>query len=78
MFSLHKYLDKIYQIKWFMTEEQKNTLENNLFVVFECENDHFIIKEIHYTYMDILLGLEKIDFYLEKVGDNLCMNILNV
>ena len=78
LFGLNKYLDKLYLIKWIMNEEQSKKLENLMFVKFIKENDYFLIKDIHYTYVDILLALEGLDFEIIKKNDEVKLKILKI
>ena len=78
MFGLHRYLDKIYNIKWYMTPEQKDALQQYMCVTFEGENDYYIIKEIHYTYVDILIALADIDFEFSKQNEEYALRIVKI
>ena len=78
MFGLHKYLDRIYQIKWIMNENEAKILEELMFVKFEKKNEYFLITEIHYTYVDILLALEGIDFEITKNNNEVILKIIKI
>ena len=57
MFGFQKYLDQIYQIKWYFDAKDLEDIEHMLYVKFKSETDYFLIDRILYTYVDILLGL---------------------
>ena len=76
MFGLVKYIDKIYEIKWYFENEQDiHEIEDILYCRFKkrISDDFYTIDQILYTYVDILLGLEDMDFTFEKTGkDYIC------
>ena len=76
MFGLHKYLDKIFKVKWYMTASQAKILEDLLYVEFNKQDDHYILENVRYTYVDILLGLENMNFSIYKKGDDICLKII--
>ena len=53
-------------------------LETLLFVRFERNEDHFKIKSVQYTYADILLGLEGMNFELNKKNNEVKIKILKI
>jgi hypothetical protein len=76
MFGLTAYLDKLYEIKWFFNDEMLNDLQSLLFCEFEkLNNDYYKIKKISYTYIDLLLGLEELDFTFYKKNDEYIIHI---
>ena len=77
MFALNSYLDKLYQIQWKFNIEKLRELEELLFVEFQ-QNDkgYFVIKTIHYSAIDILQGLEDIDFVLSKVKNEIIVELV--
>ena len=75
MFALHKYINKICEIKWLFDESSKADLEALLFVEFEHKTNHYIISNFKYTYFDLLIGLEELNFTLEKNNDELTIKI---
>ena len=77
MFALNSYLDKLYQIQWKFNIEKLEELEELLFVEFK-QNDkgYFVIKTIHYSAIDILQGLEEIDFVLSKVQNEIIIELV--
>ena len=77
MFGLNKYVDKLYTLEWKFKQSEKKDLEDLLFVEFESvdENTHKI-KTIKYTYVDVLLGLEELNFKFEKLNDRYCIKII--
>ena len=78
MFGLHKYLDKIFKIKWYFDLTEKQTLESQLFVTFRQQKDHFVIETIHYSFIDILLALEAMDFELTKKSNEYKIKIYKI
>ena len=78
MFGLQKYLDKLYQIKWYFNETDLKDLESMLFVKFKSENDYFLLDTILYTYVDILLGLEELEFEFSKKNNDLILKIIKI
>lgn len=78
MFGLHKYLDKIFKIKWYFDPTEKQTLESQLFVTFRQQKDHFLIETIHYSFIDILLALEAMDFELTKKSNEYKIKISKI
>ena len=75
MFGLHKYLNRIYEIKWYFPAHDKRTLEQLLYVEFTPTEDYFLVTKVHYTYVDILLGLEDFDFTVTKSNDDIKLRI---
>ena len=70
MFGLNKYIDKLYDIEWRFPPTDKQDLEALLFVEFEqTPQKTYKITNVKYTYVDILLGLEELNFKLEKTND---------
>ena len=78
MFGLNAYLDKLYEIKWFVEKQDVGDLEKLLYVDFEEVDDYYVIKNIKYTFVDILLALEDMDFTLKKEGDDYKIIILKI
>ena len=78
MFGLYKYMDKMYNIKWYMNEKEKKSLEDIMCVEFIKYNEYYILNKIHYTLTDILLALEGIDFELIKSNNEMTITILKV
>ena len=78
MFGLNAYLDKLYEIKWFVEKQDVGDLEKLLYVDFEEVDDYYVIKNIKYTFVDILLALEEMDFTLKKEGDDYKIIILKI
>jgi hypothetical protein len=53
-----------------------NDLQSLLFCEFEkLNNDYYKIKKISYTYIDLLLGLEELDFTFYKKNDEYIIHI---
>lgn len=75
MFGLHKYVDRLFKIQWYFDPKQQQTLEDTLFITFKQQNDYFLIESIHYTFIDILLALERMDFELIKQSNDLKIKI---
>ena len=78
MFGLQKYLDKLYEIKWYFKKTEWGDLESLLFVEFDVEDDHYVIRKIKYTYVDILLALEDMDFTFKKENNEYKLIILKI
>ena len=78
MFTLHQHFEKLYKIQWYFPLEKKEEMEKRLYVVFKQENDYFLLQEVLYAYMDIVTGMDGIDFICEKKGDTMKIRILNI
>ena len=78
MFGFQKYLDQIYQIKWYFNASDLTDIEQLLYVTFKSQNDYYLLDRIHYTYIDILLGLEEMEFEFTKQTDDLKLKILKI
>ena len=78
MFAFHQHFEKLYQIKWYFPDDQKEVMEKKLYVVFKKENDYFLLQEVLYAYMDIVTGMEGVDFSCEKIGDAMKIKILKI
>ena len=78
MLQLHSYLNKLYDIQWYFNDKGKSDPESLLFVRFEANGDHFVIKNVQYTYVDILLGLEGMDFEITKKHNDIKLKILKI
>ena len=76
MFGLQKYVEKIYDIEWKFNIEKLQYFEELFFVKFqEKDNGNFVIEKIHYSYVDILYGLEDINFILKKSENDIIIEI---
>ena len=76
MFGLNKYIDKLYDIEWSFNEKDKSDFESLLFIEFETIGKKtYKIKTVKYTYVDVLLGLEELNFKLEKTNDKYIISI---
>ena len=53
-------------------------MEKKLYVVFKKENDYFLLQEVVYAYMDIVTGMEGVDFECSKIGDRMKIKILKI
>ena len=70
MFGFNNYIDKIFEIEWSFPAKDKADLESLLFVEFEkTPQKTYKIINVKYTYVDILLGLEELNFKFEKMND---------
>ena len=78
MLGIVKYLPKIYEIKWIFDDKDLSDLQQLLYVQFKKENEHYLIETIQYTYVDILLGLEDVDFKLTKTVDGITLKIMKI
>ena len=78
MFGLNKYTEKIFEVEWKFNKKKINDLENLLFVEFKKnENGNFIIKNILFSYFDILSGLEELNFIFSKTKNKYILEILD-
>lgn len=77
MFGLTKYIDKIFEVKWYFDDNSLQDLESLLFCKFtkDTEQKCYMLNEIQYTYVDVLLGLEELNFTFEKCNDNYLLKI---
>ena len=78
MLQLHSYLNKLYKIQWYFNEKDKLDLESLLFVKFKQVNDYYLINNVQYTYVDILLGLEDMNFEIIKTDKEVKLKILKI
>ena len=77
MFGYGMYLSKIFEVEWKFNPNLQKYLEETLFVEFEQkENGYFVIKEVIYSYVDFLQGLENINFVFTKYGKEYRVEIL--
>ena len=77
MFGLNKYVHMLYKIQWKFKPEQQKDLEDLLFVTFkQNEKGYFMIESVSYTYIDILTGLEEVDFVLSKVQNEFIIELV--
>jgi hypothetical protein len=77
MFGLQKYMDKLNDIEWYFPDDWLQSLEEIMYVEFEKCNDHYRLIKIKYTYVDLLLGLEEMDFNIKKINDKISLTILD-
>ena len=77
MFGFQKYLDKLYKIKWKINPDDLSNIQEILLVQFKKLQNYYMIDEIGYSYLDILIGLEDIDFNMTKKDDEIIIEILN-
>ena len=75
MFGFGAYMDKIQQIKWYFPIAILDDISKNLFVTFIQLENYFKIEEIHYSVIDILMGLEGYDFTITKHSDQITIKI---
>ena len=78
MFGLHKYIGLIPKIKWIFEPEQQEVLQDVLLVDFKHYDGYYQIEKIHYSFMDIVMGMEDIDFNLKWRQDNIEIEIINI
>ena len=76
MFGFQKYLEKLYNLKLYFDASVLSSLEELFCVKFKQENDYYLISEVYYSYIDILLGLEKLDFIMNKKDDEVIVHVL--
>ena len=67
MFAIHSYMEKIYDIQWYFNENDKSYLEGFLHVTFERENDYYVISDILYSALDIIIALNDLNFEFKKM-----------
>ena len=65
----------MFELEWVFDEAKQNYMEELLQAEFENNGDYFKIKAVHYTYFDVLLGLEDLDFVLSKRGDHCILTV---
>ena len=72
MIGFGKYLEKLYEVRWDFDPSLKNEIEGMLCVRFkkDNENKYFVIENVLYTYVDILLGLEDLNFVFTKENED--------
>ena len=78
MFGLQKYITKLNEIEWHFADEMKDTLQDIFLVEFEKNENYFTLTKVLYTYVDILEGLEDLDFTLTKKGDIIQIKITDI
>ena len=78
MLGFQKYSTKLFQVKWYFKPELKPKIQEALLVDFKQCDDYYKLDEIFYTYIDVLEGLEDMDFIIEKKGDNISLTILKI
>ena len=78
MFGVQKYFNMLVDTKWYFPDEKKQEIEDMLYVDFEKKEDYYVLKQIRYTVMDILLAMEDIDFELQKNDDGVKIKILKI
>ena len=83
MFGFQKYLDKLFQIKWYFDEKKLHDIEQICYVKFKQANTdgkdpYFLLDKILYTYVDILLGLEDMEFTFSKQNDDYILKIIKI
>lgn len=76
MFALNSYLDKLYQVKWKFDDDMKEDLEDLLYVSFEKIDPYYKLESIRYTVVDLLLGLQTLNFNLTKNSNGIVIEIL--
>ena len=79
MFGIGMYLSKIFEIEWKFNPNLQKYLEETLFVTFkQKENGYFVIKDVMYSYVDILQGLENINFVFTKYKNEYKVEVLEL
>ena len=77
MFGIEKYRKKIHEIKWYIKDGDVNDIQDLLFVEFKrVDNDYYLIEKIHFTYVDILCGMEELEFDITKRNKEYIIKIL--
>ena len=78
MFALNKFANKITEIQWKFDIGKKEDYEKLLFVKFkQNEKGYFTIEHVLYTYIDILMGLEELNFVVCKVKNDVTLEIVS-
>ena len=75
MFGLQKYIDRLHTIKWQFKDSDKTEFEDIMYVDFRKNGDHYLLDSVHYTYVDILLALEDLDFVMTKNNDDIVVKL---
>ena len=78
MFGLQKYINKMLDVKWYFPAHIKDELEKTLYCEFTKENNYYVLKNIIYSFVDILLALEEMDFDLVKKDNDIEIRILKI
>ena len=78
MFGLQKYVNKMLEVKWYFPDKLKDELEKIVYAEFTKQEDHYILKNILYSFVDILLALEDLEFELIKKGNDVEIHILKI
>lgn len=78
MFGLQKYVNKILEVKWFFPPQIKDELERIIYAQFSKQDNYYILKNITYSFVDILLALEDLDFDLIKKDNDIEIRILKL
>lgn len=77
MFGTEKYRKRIHEIKWYINDGDINDIQDLLFVEFKrVNNEYYLIDKIHFTYVDILCGMEELEFDITKRNKEYKIKIL--
>ena len=78
MLNIANSIDRLMKVKWIIPDESKvKDLEALLNVEFEKSNEkYYLIKNINYTALDVIFGLDELDFAVVKRGEEITVKIL--
>lgn len=77
MFGFQKYITMLHKLKWEFPEQDKTELEQLFYVKFKKDENYFVIEQVLYTYIDILIALENMNFEMKKNADEIIIKICN-
>ena len=66
MFQLQKYAELLFKVQWYFDDSQLTDLQDILFVTFKKHDNYYKLEKVHYSYIDVLLGMEELNFKLIK------------
>lgn len=66
MFQLQKYAELLFKVQWYFDDSQLTDLQDILFVTFKKQENYYKLEKVHYSYTDVLLGMEELNFKLIK------------
>ena len=78
MFGLQKYINKMLEVKWFFPAQIKDELEQIVRAEFSKKDNHYVLTNILYSFVDILLALEDLDFDMIKKDNDIEIRILKI
>lgn len=75
MFGFQKYITMLHKLKWEFPEKDKRELEEIFYVKFKKDGNYFVIEQVLYTYIDILIALEEMNFEMTKNNNEIIIKI---